>query len=91
MGFKWTAWVERITEKANRPMFKVSIEEAGRSLCDLLAAGGELSSCKVNKPVCPSVCILHIAQLLTSGFFYFCRFPWRISSVWCPGCRSIII
>lgn len=41
------AWVERITEKANRPMFKVSIEEAGRSLCDLLAAGGELSSCKI--------------------------------------------
>lgn len=61
---KQKAWLENITDKANRPQFKTYIEEGGRSLSVLLAAGGELSSCKL-----PLADFLHIAPRLQPRYY----------------------
>lgn len=61
---KQKAWLENITDKANRPQFKSYIEEGGRSLSVLLAKGGELSSCRV-----PLADFLHITPRLQPRYY----------------------
>lgn len=41
------AWLENITDKSNRSLYKTTIDEAGHSLATLLCPNGPLSSCRI--------------------------------------------
>lgn len=58
------AWLENITDKNNRALYKTSIDEAGHSLASLLSPTGPLSSCRI-----PLADFLNLAPRLQPRYY----------------------
>jgi NADPH-ferrihemoprotein reductase len=57
-------WLKALLADDNRAAFKKTFQEGGRSICDLLVNGGELSSCKV-----PLADLLHILPFMQPRYY----------------------